>query len=233
MRGERRRTIFRTGDLGRAAKRTARWNGSGRLDAAGLRRWPTGRHARAVERALARASARPRGASCGPLVGWLDAKVWRRGSRATARRPRWSARSNCGRSCASGCRRSWLPTAFAQVERFPVTAGGCLDESRNCRFRPTRSRPAGAPGEGEPYLTIHFQLIDLWQELLNVPRVGIHDDFFALGGNSLVAMRMLYRVEELCGRKLLPATRCSGRRRSRGSPTRSSNATAATVRRRS
>lgn len=100
---------------------------------------------------------------------------------------------------------SWLPAAFVPVERFPVTAGGVLDEAR--LPAPTEVSPVGpVAGEGEPYLTIHFQLIELWQELLNVPRVGIHDDFFALGGNSLLAMRMLYRVEELCGRKLLPAT---------------------------
>ena len=100
---------------------------------------------------------------------------------------------------------SWLPAAFLPVERFPVNAEGWLEEAR--LPAPTEISPTGpVAGEGKPYLTIHFQLIEIWQELLNVPRVGIHDDFFALGGNSLVAMRMLYRVEELSGRKLLPAT---------------------------
>ena len=98
---------------------------------------------------------------------------------------------------------AWLPTAFAAAERFPTTPEGWLDEAR----LPTAVSPTGpTAGEGAPYLTIHFQLIDLWQELLRVPRVGIHDDFFALGGNSLLAMRMLARVEELSGKKLLPAT---------------------------
>ena len=99
----------------------------------------------------------------------------------------------------------WLPTAYVAVEAFPATSGGWLDETR--LPAPTAVLPTGtAAGQGEPYLTIHFQLIGLWQELLDTPRVGIHDDFFALGGNSLLAMRMLARVEELCGRKLLPAT---------------------------
>ncbi len=99
----------------------------------------------------------------------------------------------------------WLPTAYVRVEKLPVTPAGYLDEA--CLPTPTDSLPSGpAAGAGEPYLTLHFQLIDLWQELLDVPRFGIHDDFFALGGNSLLAIRMLYRVEELCGRKLLPAT---------------------------
>ena len=97
------------------------------------------------------------------------------------------------------------PAAYVRVEKLPVTPAGYLDETR--LPAPTDLPPAGpTSGAGEPYLTLHFQLIDLWRELLNAPRVGIHDDFFALGGNSLLAMRMLYRVEELCGRKLLPAT---------------------------
>ncbi len=100
---------------------------------------------------------------------------------------------------------SWLPTASAATERFPVTPEGWFDEAR----LPAASAPLATDptaGDGAPYLTIHFQLIDLWQELLGVPRVGIHDDFFALGGNSLLAMRMLARVEALSGKNLLPAT---------------------------
>ncbi len=100
---------------------------------------------------------------------------------------------------------AWLPTAFAAVERFPATPEGWLDEAR---LPAATGVPPSDPATGDdsPYLTIHFQLIDLWQELLRVPRVGIHDDFFVLGGNSLLAMRMLARVEELSGKKLLPAT---------------------------
>ena len=98
---------------------------------------------------------------------------------------------------------SWLPTAFAAVKKFPLTPEGWLEEAH---LPAAASSAAGGAGDGAPYLTIHFQLIDLWQELLGAPRVGIHDDFFALGGNSLLAMRMLARVEELSGKKLLPTT---------------------------
>ena len=100
---------------------------------------------------------------------------------------------------------SWLPTAYAAIERFPMTPEGWLDEAR---LPAASAPPANDPtaGDGAPYLTLHFQLIDLWQELLGVPRIGIHDDFFALGGNSLLAMRMLARVEALSGKTLLPAT---------------------------
>ncbi len=70
-----------------------------------------------------------------------------------------------------------------------------------------RREPDAAPasGQGTPYLTVHFQLIEIWQELLKVSPIGIRDDFFALGGNSLLALRMLTKVEAACGKALSPA----------------------------
>ena len=97
-----------------------------------------------------------------------------------------------------------IPTEFVLVESYPRTAAGWLDEAR---------LPAGRAAAREteenydaPYLTIHHQLIELWQDLLDVRPIGIRDNFFDLGGNSLLAMRMLYRVEQICGKALLPAT---------------------------
>lgn len=62
-----------------------------------------------------------------------------------------------------------------------------------------------ASGRGTPYLTVHYQLIEIWQDLLKLSPIGIHDDFFALGGNSLLALQMLTRAEAACGQALSPA----------------------------
>ena len=98
-----------------------------------------------------------------------------------------------------------IPAAFVPVDGFPQTPDGWLDFAR------LPEPPAAAGRETEesydaPYLTIHHQLIEIWQDLLDVRPIGIRDDFFDLGGNSLLAMRMLYRVEQIGGRALLPAT---------------------------
>ena len=45
-------------------------------------------------------------------------------------------------------------------------------------------------------------LCELWQKLLHVERVGIRDDFFALGGTSLLAVRLFAQIEKLTGKKL-------------------------------
>jgi thioesterase domain-containing protein/acyl carrier protein len=51
----------------------------------------------------------------------------------------------------------------------------------------------------EPRDEIERQLVEFFQELLGVARVGANDDFFALGGHSLVAVRLFARIEKTFG----------------------------------
>ena len=57
----------------------------------------------------------------------------------------------------------------------------------------------------QPYIGLQLQLIAIWEDVLGVRGIGIRDDFFELGGNSLLAMRMLQRAELACGKVILPA----------------------------
>jgi phthiocerol/phenolphthiocerol synthesis type-I polyketide synthase E len=68
-----------------------------------------------------------------------------------------------------------------------------------------------AAGEGErsvdtPYVAprseLEQQLVRLWAEILGSGKIGIDDDFFALGGNSLVAVQLISRVRSKLGVKL-------------------------------
>ena len=97
----------------------------------------------------------------------------------------------------------FIPASFTVIERFPLEPDGRIN--RGTLPAPALAAvPATEERHDAPYLTIHYQLIDLWQQLLGVPSVGIRDDFFALGGNSLLAMRMLYRIEQIFGKAILP-----------------------------
>jgi acyl carrier protein len=49
---------------------------------------------------------------------------------------------------------------------------------------------------------LYHQLIEIWKEILKVPSLTIEDNFFALGGNSLLALRMMGQIEKLSGRPL-------------------------------
>jgi acyl carrier protein len=50
-----------------------------------------------------------------------------------------------------------------------------------------------------PETEVERALAAIWSEVLGVERVGVHDRFFELGGNSLQAGRMLLRVRDLFG----------------------------------
>jgi len=50
-----------------------------------------------------------------------------------------------------------------------------------------------------PRTPLERELAVLWAELLNVPAVGVHDNFFAIGGHSLLAVQLLSRVRQMYG----------------------------------
>src|SRR5262249_35001207 len=49
---------------------------------------------------------------------------------------------------------------------------------------------------------LYQQLIGIWTDILKVSSVTAEDNFFTLGGTSMLALRMMMRVEKLCGRSL-------------------------------
>ncbi|MFF2129515.1 amino acid adenylation domain-containing protein [Streptomyces olivochromogenes] len=96
-----------------------------------------------------------------------------------------------------------LPTHYVPLPALPLNPNGKVDRralpAPQDLTEPTREyRPAGTPTE-------EF-LADTWQELLNIERVGVHDDFFELGGDSLLALRMTSRANAAFGVDLSPRT---------------------------
>jgi aryl carrier-like protein len=88
-----------------------------------------------------------------------------------------------------------VPEAFVLLDALPLTANGKLDR----KALPTpHAAPVAAPFVA-PRSGTEAVLAQLWAELLQVERIGVHDDFFDLGGKSLVAMRMIGRLREAFG----------------------------------
>lgn len=89
-----------------------------------------------------------------------------------------------------------IPTAFVVMDTFHVTPNGKLD--RRALPRPNLkamvTRPYYAP-EG----TTETSIADLWQDLLDVERIGRHDHFFELGGHSLLGVTMVSRLHQGIG----------------------------------
>lgn len=67
---------------------------------------------------------------------------------------------------------------------------------------PTLSSQSPRDGKIPLEAILYHQLIEIWMEILKVPSLTIEDNFFALGGTSLLALRMMVQIEKLCGRPL-------------------------------
>ncbi|WP_019925401.1 non-ribosomal peptide synthetase [Nocardia sp. BMG111209] len=83
-----------------------------------------------------------------------------------------------------------IPVAFTALPALPVTANGKLD---------TAALPVPAARTGgyvAPRTDTEQWLAAQWQQLLGAARVGIHDNFFDLGGNSLHGTQLIARVRE-------------------------------------
>nr|WP_260859493.1 amino acid adenylation domain-containing protein [Streptomyces cupreus] len=87
-----------------------------------------------------------------------------------------------------------IPAAFHAVERLPVTPGGKLD--RRALPEPVTAAPTATGADDRP---VPQGMAQLWGQILDVDYVRPHDDFFELGGNSLLAMEMLARTRVVFG----------------------------------
>jgi amino acid adenylation domain-containing protein len=82
-----------------------------------------------------------------------------------------------------------IPAAFVKLREMPLTPSGKVD--RNCLPDPGRSRPEMKFPGVSPRTPVEKHLAEIWAEILALDEVGIHDDFFALGGHSLAATRVV------------------------------------------
>lgn len=87
-----------------------------------------------------------------------------------------------------------LPRAFVLLDALPRTLSGKVD--RPALAAPPRVRPAlGNPFVG-PRNAIEVQITRMWEEVLEVDGLGVTDDFLELGGDSLRATQILFRVRD-------------------------------------
>jgi amino acid adenylation domain-containing protein len=89
-----------------------------------------------------------------------------------------------------------VPAEIHRLDALPLTPNGKLDAGR------LPSGPAVHPAGEEPNDELERLLVDLWREVLGRDDIGVHDDFFELGGFSLLATRLFARVEERTGTRL-------------------------------
>jgi acyl-coenzyme A synthetase/AMP-(fatty) acid ligase len=84
-----------------------------------------------------------------------------------------------------------IPSTFIFLSSLPLT-NGKLD--RLALPKPGSIRPVLSQDYASPRTELERRLVVIWEEVLNIKPVGIHDNFFDLGGHSVAASRVVSRV---------------------------------------
>ncbi|HUO17202.1 MAG TPA: thioesterase domain-containing protein, partial [Verrucomicrobiae bacterium] len=93
-----------------------------------------------------------------------------------------------------------LPSAFVKLGRIPLTPNGKVDR----RVLPTPDPSDFAAGQEpvSPRDEVESQLVTTWEDVLGVRPIGIRDNFFDLGGHSILAVRLMNRIAETLDKNL-------------------------------
>ncbi|MFG2330906.1 amino acid adenylation domain-containing protein [Streptomyces sp. NPDC048604] len=91
-----------------------------------------------------------------------------------------------------------VPSALVRLDAFPLNTSGKID--RRALPAPAVERAAG--GYVPPRDPLELEVAHVWEEVLGVAPVGLHDRFFDLGGHSLLVLRLMAEIEKRFGRQL-------------------------------
>ncbi|MCG8313629.1 MAG: LLM class flavin-dependent oxidoreductase [Pseudomonadales bacterium] len=83
-----------------------------------------------------------------------------------------------------------VPSLFVELQAFPLTPNGKIDR---------RALPAPVVGASSveyvaPEGDVENQVVEIWKELLGVEQVGVNENFFEIGGHSLLAVQVLNKL---------------------------------------
>jgi amino acid adenylation domain-containing protein len=85
-----------------------------------------------------------------------------------------------------------VPAAFVLLDSLPLSPSGKVDR----RALPAPEWGGGARERGAPLTATERAVAAIWEEVLSVPRVGVGDNFFDLGGHSLLLVQVHARLQE-------------------------------------
>ncbi|NEO42370.1 MAG: amino acid adenylation domain-containing protein [Moorea sp. SIOASIH] len=99
-----------------------------------------------------------------------------------------------------------VPSAFVILDTLPLTPNGKVDH----KALPAPDTAQLQENFVPPRDLVELQLTKIWSNILNICSVGVRDNFFDIGGNSLFAIRLMAQIEEQFQRNLSLATLFQG-----------------------
>lgn len=99
-----------------------------------------------------------------------------------------------------------VPTKFTILPAFPLTANGKIDRKALISSNFTGAAPDAKIGYVSPRTDVEKLVAGIWAQLLGIEKIGAYDDFFDLGGHSLIAVQAMTQLEKETGKRLPLAT---------------------------
>jgi acyl carrier protein/pimeloyl-ACP methyl ester carboxylesterase len=93
-----------------------------------------------------------------------------------------------------------IPSCFVPLDHLPLTPNGKID--RKALPEPEGRLETGTPSKELPHDALEASLLGVWEDILGISPIGVNENFFDLGGNSLSSIRLLVKTSEVLGIKL-------------------------------
>jgi acyl carrier protein len=94
----------------------------------------------------------------------------------------------------------FIPSTFVTLGELPVTPNGKIDRKSLPAPNPTGSRKTG--GQTLPRSDTERAITDIWRRVLATDSIGVHDNFFDIGGHSLLLAEVQVQLEQKFQRKI-------------------------------
>jgi acyl carrier protein len=94
-----------------------------------------------------------------------------------------------------------VPSRFVQLERFPLTPNGKID--RRALPAPATQKRAVKDAAG-PMTPMQRLVVEVWEAALGTEGIRVQDNFYDLGGHSLLSMQVIKELEERTGVRITP-----------------------------
>ncbi len=95
-----------------------------------------------------------------------------------------------------------VPAQVIAVQKFPLSPNGKIDRNALIALGETQVKSSTAQPSAAPRNALEVQVSEVWQRALRCGEIGIHDNFFDLGGHSLMAVSLTMSLEERFGQTI-------------------------------
>lgn len=93
-----------------------------------------------------------------------------------------------------------VPSKFIKVDQIPITGNGKVDSEK---LLETKGESLDAGGEFvEATTELEKELIEIWKKTIEVEKIGIYDNYFHLGGNSILVTKLMFLLNERYGMEI-------------------------------